>query len=213
MAPAAVVGGALAGVVVVQVDEPVLREWVSAALAQGMTAAELAGDQSVRSALQHVMGGSSLTSAEWASIRAGVLEGTGRAARGRSRLAGSCSHCQAPVWWVETEATGARMPLDPVPHPAGTFRFVIRSRRPGVVRAVSPVAGPPPGVPVYRAHFATCPSQKANRAARRGPHRCVSCSGPLHRLLYEFGEVRHSGCENEQETNERVARERAAREP
>ena len=198
----------LVAVVVVAMAD--LELWVRTALSLGVVPAELASEQSVRSALAQAVGGQLLDSGQWAQVRAGVAEGVARASRGQRSLAGECSQCSAPVWWVRTEATGSRMPLDPLPHPRGTFVFVPSSRKPDVVRALPHGHPVPERVRAFRVHFATCPSQQAQRAKRQGPRRCESCGEPMHQLLHEAGEVRHPGCETPAQTNERIRRERAA---
>ncbi len=82
---------------------------------------------------------------------------------------GTCSSCQAPLWWVLTEG-GRRMPLDPDPTPQGNVIVTGQDARPPVVKVLggSPLAqARASGRDMYTSHFATCPSAEQRRDRRR----------------------------------------------
>lgn len=67
----------------------------------------------------------------------------------------ACRACSARIRWVKTHA-GKAMPVDPDPHPLGNVQivdgeaFVLGAERVEEARGKN--------VPLYMAHFATCPN-------------------------------------------------------
>lgn len=104
-----------------------------------------------------------------------------------------CSSCDQPVRWVLTVA-GARMPLDPLPHPMGNVMFAIAGSK-SVVQVV-PNTDLPVAATSFRAHFATCPDAKANRSklGKVPPPRCAACGLVMDRALFAAGERTHPCC-------------------
>ena len=70
----------------------------------------------------------------------------------------TCKSCGARVTWARTFATGAPIPLDPVPQPGGNLEL-----KDGIARVVKPH----PAVKLYVSHFKTCPQADAHRKGRR----------------------------------------------
>jgi hypothetical protein len=69
-----------------------------------------------------------------------------------------CRSCGARIVWTVTER-GRRMPIDPVPNPAGNI--ILRERAAGLEPvAVYTSAPPAEGEKRFTSHFATCPQAK-----------------------------------------------------
>jgi len=75
-----------------------------------------------------------------------------------------CRSCHAPVIWVAT-TTGKQMPLDPIPVPDGNITLDTDQ----VAHVLPDAAHPPPDVPRYHSHFATCPNAAQHRRREGRP--------------------------------------------
>ena len=104
----------------------------------------------------------------------------------------TCSGCGATIRWVLTIG-GARLPLDPDPHPDGN---VVPVEVDGKRRA-KVLTGPemPAQETAWRAHFTTCPkSAHFRRRKAAATPKCRYCETPLDAWLVEQGENRHVNC-------------------
>ena len=72
-----------------------------------------------------------------------------------------CQSCGAPIRWVIT-LDGARMPLDPDPHPRGNVVPELQGRDGQAPRAVV-LAKPATDRPAWVSHFTTCRSAASHR--------------------------------------------------
>lgn len=75
-----------------------------------------------------------------------------------------CKGCGRSVRWALTAPAGRRMPLDPRPHPAGSFQYVVTEWG-WRVRYITPGTA---GTPDQRwmPHAATCPQLSGARSRR-----------------------------------------------
>lgn len=72
-------------------------------------------------------------------------------------MAKGCKYCNAPLIWAVSEATHSTMPLDNVPSDDGNLIIVDRDGRDRpIVRVLRKDETPPPQVPRYKVHMATC---------------------------------------------------------
>ena len=70
----------------------------------------------------------------------------------------NCRSCNAPIIWART-ASNKLMPLDAEPTVLGNC--VLEN---GVVTVLGLGDAVPQNAPIYRSHFATCPTARKNRA-------------------------------------------------
>lgn len=82
-------------------------------------------------------------------------------------MSDSCKSCLARILWAQSES-GKAIPLDPEPTANGNLVLLdpLDPREPPIA---SRVDRRPPGVPLYVAHFVTCPQAAQHRKSRGGP--------------------------------------------
>jgi hypothetical protein len=73
-----------------------------------------------------------------------------------------CRSCRAEIFWAYT-TTGKKMPLDCQTYVDGNLYLDDE----GIAVTLAKGAAPPPGKPLYKSHFATCPDAKRYRKAPR----------------------------------------------
>jgi hypothetical protein len=90
-----------------------------------------------------------------------------------------CRSCGADIVWCVTAVGRRRIPIEPAPAEDGHWR----RDGPGVVRSLSAAAARDErarGVPLYRAHFATCPEARRWRGVHRRDLRLTETAGNGH---------------------------------
>lgn len=78
-----------------------------------------------------------------------------------------CRTCRASIVWATVKVSGKTMPVDAVAHERGTIRFLGASTVDvEVLGELDAHTHRGAGVPLFRAHFATCPNAKSHRRDR-----------------------------------------------
>jgi hypothetical protein len=79
----------------------------------------------------------------------------------------ACRSCGHPILFAVNIDTGRRIPLDPEPADDGTVRLDPASNNAKVLKRDQATNARDIGIPLHRAHFATCPHADQWRAHER----------------------------------------------
>lgn len=83
-----------------------------------------------------------------------------------------CRSCRKPVIWVLTDASRARMPVDPTPSPRGNLELRDDdTEEPPIIARVVPLIEREGRVDLHTSHFDSCPNADAHRRRRPRPTR------------------------------------------